>query len=252
MVFHFAIFFWSVLFWVGLWIISFNPIFHSWSWYIFSVVPLIIISLLASRRLTKHFSDAFLPILLSLASPTLLSLIDHDGERNVFMVLSALMYYYALLGNYRLRHSPKDKTGEAFLNASAMAGLFFFYASLYGFYLNFSFPLWGLMLVFFLGTAFTSYETFISVDERKNRQRMILYSSLLGLIMGEMVWVMSFWPFGYLTTGALALIFYFVIWDIAFDAFRQSLSLKKAVIRIFIFLTLILLLLATSPWRILV
>lgn len=252
MVFHFAIFFWSLIFLLGLWVVSFNPIFHSWNWYIFSVAPLVIISLLASRRLTKHFSDAFIPILLSLSVPTLLSLIDHDGERRVFMGLSALMYYYALLGNYRLRHAPTDKTGEAFLNASAMAGIFFFYAGLYGFYLNFSFPLWGLMILYFLGTALTSYETFVSIDQKKNRNRMILYSSLLGLVMGEMVWVMSFWPFGYLTTGALALIFFFLVWDIAFDAFRQSLSLKKAVIRIFFFFLLVLLLLMSSPWRILV
>jgi len=252
MVFHFAIFFWSLIFLLGLWVVSFNPIFLSWNWYILSVVPLVIISLLASRRLTKHFSDAFIPILLSVSVPTLLSLIDHDGERKVFMGLSALMYYYALLGNYRLRHTPADKTGEAFLNASAMAGIFFFYAGLYGFYLNFSFPLWGLMLLYFIGTALTSYETFVSVDQKKNRKRMILYSSLLGLVMGEMVWVMSFWPFGYLTTGALALIFFFLIWDVAFDAFRQSLSLKKAVIRIFFFFLLVLILLMSSPWRILV
>lgn len=252
MVFHLAIFFWSIAFYMGLWVVSYSPIFHSWGWYLISVVPLIILSLIASQKLTKHYSDAAIPILLSLASPTLLSLIDHPGQQKVFMVLSALMYYYALLGNYRLRHAPTDKTAEAFLNAAAMAGIFFFYTSLYGFYLNFNFPLWGLMLLFFLGTAFTSYETFVSLDQQKNQRRMFLYSSLLGLIMGEMVWVLSFWPFGYLTTGSLALIFFFLLWDVAFDAFRNTLSLKKAVLRIFFFFLLGLALLLTSPWRILV
>lgn len=251
MVFHFAIFFWSLLFLLGLEVVSLNPIFVSWSWYFFSILPLVILSLIACQRLTKRFSDASIPGLLSVAAPTLLSLVDQPGERQALVVVSFIMYYFALLGNYRLRHAPEDKTGEAFLNASALAAMFFFYAGLYGFYLNFSFPLSGLMLLYFFGTGLTSYETFMTVDV-KERKRVLLYSALLGLVMGEMVWVMSFWPFGYLTTGALGLIFFFISWDIAFDAFRNVLSLKKAVVRLIFFLFLIMLLLISSPWRILV
>lgn len=251
MIFHFAILFWSITFLIGLEIVALNPIFASWQWYLLSIGSLTLISLVASRRLTGTISDAFIPLLLSFASPTLLSLIDNPGERQVFIVLSAVMYYGALLGNYRLHHAPTDKTAEAFLNSSAMAAMFFFYAGLYGFYLNFSFPLWGLMILYFVGTALTSYETFITVD-KKERKRVILYSALLGLIMGEMAWVMSLWPFGYLTTGALGVILFFCVWDIAFDAFRETLSLRKALTRILFFFGLILLLLTSSPWRILV
>ena len=251
MIFHFALLFWSVTFLIGLEIVALNPLFISWQWYLFSIGSLVIVSLLATRRLTGTTSDAFVPILLSFASPTLLSLIDNPPERQVFIVLSACMYYGALLGNYRLHHAPADKTAEAFLNSSAMAAMFFFYAGLYGFYLNFAFPLWGLMLLYAIGTALTSYETFITVDKRE-RNRVVLYSALLGLIMGEMAWVMSLWPFGYLTTGALGAILFFLVWDIAFDAFRETLSLRKALVRILFFLGLIILLLTSSPWRILV
>lgn len=251
MIFHFSVFFWSVVFGLGLELVLYTPIFVSWSWYFFAIFPLILASLVASHRLTGRFADAFIPILLSLASPTLLSLIDHPGQQQLFVFLSVVMYYFALLGNYRLRHAPTDKTGEAFLNTAALAAMFFFYAGLYGFYLNFSFPLWGLIIISFLGTALTSYETFLSVD-RRERRRVILYSALLGLIMGEMMWVMSLWPFGYLTTGALGMIFYFILWDISFDAFRQSLSLRKAGTRILFFFGLTILLLVSSPWRILV
>lgn len=251
MIFHFSVLFFSIFFAVGLELVAQSSILASWSWYLLSIFPLIVLSLIASRRLTERFSDAFIPILLSISSPTLLSLVDSPAERQVFIVLSAVMYYFSLLGNYRLRHAPNDKTGEAFLNTAAMAALFFYYAGLYGFYLNFSFPLWGLMMLYFLGASLTSYETFMTVD-RKERKRVIMYSALLGLIMGEMAWVMSLWPFGYLTTGVLGVIFYFIAWDIAFDAFRESLSLRKAVIRILFFLGLIGLLLISSPWRILV
>lgn len=251
MIFHFAIFFWSFVFLLGLETVSLYPIFASWYWYLLSVGALIILSLLASRRLARNFSDAFIPSLLSVASPTLLSLIDFPREQQIFIVLSAVMYYVALLGNYRLYHAPTDRTAEAFLNSAAMAAMFFFYAGLYGFFLNFAFPLWGLMTLYFIGTALTSYETFITVD-KKEQKRVQLYSILLGLIMGEMAWVMALWPFGYLTTGVLGTIFFFVVWDVSFDAFRETLSLKKAAVRILFFLGLVLLLLISSPWRILV
>ncbi|MDO8566185.1 MAG: hypothetical protein Q7S04_03320 [Candidatus Moranbacteria bacterium] len=251
MIFHFTVFFWSVIFAFGLEAIAGNPISLSWGWYFFSILPLVIISLVASRRITKRYADAFLPGLLSFVAPMLLSLIDNSTERQVFIALSTLMYYFSLLGIYRLRHAPADKTAKAFLYSATMAAMFFFYTGVYGFYLNFSFPLWGLMLIYFLGTALTSYETFLGVEQQEHR-RMRLYSVLLGLVMGEMAWVMSFWPFGYLTTGAMDLIFFFVIWDIALDGFRQRLSLKKAVVRILFFSVLIALLLSSTPWRILV
>ncbi|OGI16289.1 MAG: hypothetical protein A3E38_00460 [Candidatus Moranbacteria bacterium RIFCSPHIGHO2_12_FULL_54_9] len=253
MIFHFTVFVWSLAFLFGLELIAINPIIVAWDWYIFSILPLIVVSLIASRRITKRFTDAFVPGLLSLAVPTLLLLIDHPTERQLFVMLSAAMYYFALLGIYRLRHAPEDKTAQAFLNTAAIAALFFFYAGVYGFYLNFSFPLWGLMLLYFFGTALMSYETFVGIErEGGEPRRLALYSVLLGSIMGEMAWVMSFWPFGYLTAGVIALIFFFLAWDISFDAFHQTLSLKKAVVRILFFLALLGILLASTPWRILV
>lgn len=251
MIFHFTIFFWSVVFFLGLETVTLRPVSLSWDWYLFSVLPLFVISLMASRRLTKRYADGFIPILLSLSAPTLLSLIDHPTQKQVFVFLGALMYYFALLGIYRLRHNPTDRTGQSFLNAAAMAGMLFFYTGMYGFYLNFSFPLWGLMALYAVGTTLASYETFIG-REKKERYRVLTYSLLLGLVMGELVWAMSFWPLGYLTTGTIALILFFLAWDIAFDAFRQSLSLKKALFRIVFFIGLVMLLFFSSPWRILV
>lgn len=253
MIFHFTVLFWSVVFGVGLYFISLNPVSPTWSGYVASSLILIALALVASRRVTKRFADASLLGLLSLAALLLLLLIDSPSERLVFVNLSALMYYAALLGMYRMRHAPHDQTGQAFLNTAAMAALFFFYAGVYGFYLNFSFPLWGLMLLYFFGTAIASSQTFIGIERQgEKKNRLFLYSTLLGFLMGEIVWVMSFWPFGYLTAGSLALIFFFMMWDISFDAFHRTLSLKKAAVRILFFLALIGLVLFSTPWRILV
>ncbi|HCJ45600.1 MAG: hypothetical protein GW815_02225 [Candidatus Moranbacteria bacterium] len=253
MIFHFTILFWTFIFALGLEVVVQNPFFPTWNWYLLSTVPLLIISLWACQRITKRSIDVLLLGLLSLASPTFLSFIDSPRQRQWFIFLCAGMYYFALLGLYRLRHSPKDKTAQAFLNTASLSALFFYYTSLFGFYLNFSFPLWGLMTLYFFGTAFTSYKTFSSIQkEEVKKKRLLLYSIILGLCMAEMAWVMSFWPFGYLTAGALALVFFFLIWDIAFDIFHQVLSLRKMVWRTLFFFGLIGILLWSTPWRILV
>lgn len=253
MIFHFTILLWTIIFSIGLEFVALNPFFPTWNWYIFSILPLIIISFLACQKITKRSTDTFLPGLLSFAVPTLLSLIDSPIQRQIFVGLSALMYYFALLGLYRLHHSPNDKTARAFLNSAAVAGLFFYYTGIYGFYLNFSFPLWGLMLLYFLGTALTSYKTLTGVGHiGVQGRRRKLYSMLLGLFMGEMAWVISFWPFGYLTTGSLALVFFYLAWDTSFDAFYETLSLKKALLRTLFFVFLIGVVLFSTPWWIVI
>lgn len=235
---------------VGLELTALNPVVPTWNWYFFAILPLLIISLVASHKLTKRYSDAFLPGLLAIAVPILFGLIDTFTKQQMFVVLSTMMYYTALLGAYRLRHAPKDKTAQALLNTSAVSGLFFFYSGVYGFYLNFSFPLWGLMLVYFFGTMLTSHETFIGIERIGiEKTRLWVYSVLLGLLMAEMAWIMSFWPFGYLTSGALVLIFFFILWDISFDAFHRTLSLRKAVWQISFFLCLMGILLFSTPWH---
>lgn len=252
MIFHFTIFFWTLIFSLGLEMIVYNPFTPTWGWYFFSTVPLFIISFLACEKITKRFMDIFLLGLISLSSPTLLSFIDSPHQRQFFIFLCACMYYSALLGSYRLRRAPQDKTAQAFLNTASLSALFFYYTSLFGFYLNFSFPLWGLMILYFLGTTLTSYKTFSSIkQEGVRKRRLMMYSVLLGFCMAELAWVMSFWPFGYLTAGALVLVFFFLVWDIAFDIFHQKLSLKKMVWRTIFFFSLIGVLLWSTPWHIL-
>ncbi len=253
MIFHLTIFFWTLIFALGLEIVVQNSFSPTWNWYFFTTIPFFIISLLACQKITKRSTDVFLLGLLFLSSPTLLSFIDSPRQSQWFIFLCSVMYYFALLGLYRLHYSPKDKTAQSFLNTASLAGIFFYYTSLFGFYLNFSFPLWGLMTLYFFGTAFMSYKTFASIErEGIQKKRLMMYSVLLGLCMAEMVWVMSFWPFGYLTAGVLALIFFFLIWDITFDIFHSTLSLRKMVWRTIFFFILIGILLWSTSWHILV
>jgi hypothetical protein len=250
MIFHFTIFLWSFIFSLWLWFVAQGETLLQWSWYLAVIGPLVVISILAAERVTHRMVDAALPILISVTAPVLLSLIDAPLERQVFALLAGGMYYLGLLALYRLRCAPADQTAQALLSTAIMAAMFFFYSGIYGFYINFNFPLWGLMALFFFGTGAVSYQALVN-RERRNRWRALFYSLVLGLIMGECAWAFGFWPFGYLTTGALALVLYATLWDVAFTAFYGELALKRVILRMLFLLACVLLILMSTPWYIL-
>ncbi len=252
MIFHFTVFLWAVIFYGGLQGILYIDTSATWSWYFFSISLLLVIVALATKRITGRLRDIFLPGLFALTTPTLLSFIDNPREQQIFVFLASSMVYMAFMGSYRLKQAPQDQTAIAFLQSASLAGLFLFYGSMYGFYLNFNFPLWALMVLFFIGTTLTSFATLVPDLPKEQYPQAKLYSVLLGLTLTELAWVVSFWPFGYLTTGTISLIFFYISWDIAWQALRNKLTLKRTLFRLGFFFALVGLLLMSTPWRILV
>ena len=159
MIFHFTVLLFSVIFFGMLSFLIREPIIPAWSWYNLSILVFVMLSLVASRRLTDKWYPAFLPSVVSFSTLLLLSLIDIAFEQNVFVWVATVLFYLSLLGIYRLKLIPSDETARALLNTAALASLFFTYAAAYGLYLNYEVPLALLMLVFFLATGIVAFQT---------------------------------------------------------------------------------------------
>ena len=244
--FVFAAIFFSFLTWVTK-----EPIIPSWTWYLSVILPLIFLSALAATRLTGRVLAAYLPGVVVFSVCLLLSLIDLKYQQKMFILVGSGIYYFSLLALYRLHHAAQDQTARAMQNLAALGSLLFVYAAAYGLYLNFEVPLWLLMLVFFLSSFIVSYQTLRGISFRPRRY-VLLMSLILGSIFGELVWILHFWPFGYLTTGMITLLLFYWMWKVALDALRGNFRE-----RIFLFETLalgglIVLLLFSTPWRIMV
>lgn len=232
----------SLIFLFGLELILLKP-----NSVIVVMVFLLVIAAYGGRKIGGKWFFSVLPIFFTFSSVALLYLITLGFEQQIFILLSAGMYYLSMLGAYRLGLYAGDKTAKGMNMAAMAATIFFTYAGSYGLYLNFLVPLYYLMLVYLFVTLFVSYQYFLIIknDERKT---VWTYSFLLALVMTEIVWTINFWPFGYLTTGVIALILYYVLWDLTQSHFLNLLSKKRVVANMIFFSIMIVLVLLSAKW----
>lgn len=226
----------------GMEFIVFNP-----RHVIYFIILNTLISFWISMRLGGGWRFSLIPTVFTFAAFTMLYMIDNLFSQHVFIVISFSMYYFSLLATHRLRACETDQTAQGLLAASVAAAIFYFFSAAYGFYLNFLVPLWLLMLAFLISTLMVSLEYF-QVIEKEKKKVVLTYSILLGLAMAEVSWTINFWPFSYLTAGAIALIFYYVLWDLTRSHFLNILSRKRVVANMVLMSFLIALVIISSKW----
>ncbi len=239
-------FFYSLLFLFFLEIISY--VHNNSNQVLFFSFLLLLFSLREGKIIGKKWRFSVLPILFTLSSIALLYLIGIFYERQIFILLASMMHYLAVFGAYRLGNYEKDQTARGMNMAATSTTIFFAYAGAYGLYLNFLVPLYVLMLVYFFITLFVSYQYFSIIVKNDKKNTAWLYSFVLGLSMAELAWSINFWPFGYLTTGVIALILYYMLWDIVQSYFLGILNQKRMLLGAVFFSCLIVIILLTSKW----
>jgi len=254
MFFHTTVFFYSLLAFIGFELIALPSVAD----FLISVMTdrpiifaLFLLSVVAAVyqiaiKIGKKSEMTPIPIVFVLSSSTLLFLIDSPFQQQIFILLISALYYFIHLSIYRLRFCLHDQTARGIVSAGAIGALFLFYAASYGIYINFAIDLWILMIFFLLVTISTTFQYLILTDRGKNE--VLRYSIVLGLIMSEIAWVVNFWPFGYLTTGVITLIFYYVFWDITQAHFLSMLSKKRVVSVLLLVVVLVGMVLLTSKW----
>lgn len=208
---------------------------------------LFFVSLFEGRSIGRRWKYSILPVFFTLSSVSQMYLIGLAYEQQIFIVLASIMYYFSLFGAYRLGKYEGDKTARGMNMAATAATIFFTYSSFYGLYLNFLVPLYWLMLAYMITTLLVSYQHF-SIIAECDKKKVWIYSFLLALAMTELSWTMNFWPFGYLTTGTVALILYYILWDLIQSYFLNLLSRKRVIANGVLFSLLILLILLSSKW----
>jgi hypothetical protein len=242
MLFNFSIFFTSLIFFIALEWVAFQ---NDWVFFLAGLIAFLTIQ--AAKRIGKSFSSGITPLIFAISSVATLYLVDSMRQRQLVIFLSSSVYYLAFLSVYRLRYYERDKTAQGMMSFVSMATIFLFYASMYGIYLNFVIPIGVFMIAYCAVTILLSYQYFMSLD-KTDKRRARMYSLVLGLALSEIAWVVNFWPFGYLTTGVVVLMFYYILWYLVQSYFVKMLSKKRLLVHLLLFSFLIGMVLISTRW----
>lgn len=213
---------------------------------LFVVVILLVIIFYATHKIGRRFIFTIIPIGIIISSLALLYFIDSTFKRSLFAISVGIIYYSAFLGIVRMKNNSRDITARTFFSISIISTIFFFFAAFYGVYINFEIPLWFFLSI---SSIFLFFITFTSLRiYSKNAYRAFLGSAIISFLIVQIMWMMNFWPFGYLTNASVIVLFYYIIWDMFIMVFTITLSKKRVISNIMIGLCLLSILLFTSRW----
>lgn len=208
-----------------------------------------------------------IPLLISVNSVVFLFLVDSKIEKQIFIGLTVAIYYLTLLGTYRLKFYCRDETARAMLDLGALTAVFFSFVCGYALFLNYQIEIWTLLIAFCGVVFFVSFPSFYicaisKCKEKKvahlgkifetNKAKITFLSLILAVVMAQIIWGISFWPFSYLTIGVILLILFFVLWNIGRSYFLGSFSFKNALISGVGAILLITIILVTAQWSLIV
>ncbi len=206
----------------------------------------LLITFYATYKIEKRFIFAIIPISIIVSALALLFFIDSVIKRDIFVVGVSVVYYSAFLAIVRMKNNSKDMTARTFFSISIISTIFFFFAASYGIYINFEIPLWIFITI---GILFLIFMTFASLHTYStNTYRTLLASTILSFSIAQIMWMMNFWPFGYLTNSSIVVVLYYVLWDMYVMVFTNTLSKKRVINNIAIGMILLFILLFTSRW----
>jgi hypothetical protein len=240
---HFNILFLSLLFAVNLWLSVSYLGYSGWFGIIFSLALIVL-----ARIIAGHWKFTVLPAILVPGAVLLLSLIDPPFEMKLFIFLSWLIFYITVLAGWRLYQYEKDKTAKSMYDVAVFAVIFCWYAASFGWYLNpsMSLPIWALIIIFSIITFLVSLVSF-SINQINSEKR-VIYSVFLAILIAQTVWIQSFWPFGYLTTGVITVIIYCVGWEIILGFFFGKLTARAILFEIAFLVGSSALILFSTKW----
>jgi hypothetical protein len=225
------------------------------------VIFLISFSFVIIWPIARKLRFLAIPLFLSLGSVSLLYLIDYKLERQVFIGLSFVVYYLAVLGAYRLKMYRYDTTAQGMVNLATLVTAFFWFSSNIGWFLNFQIQSWILVLTFFGSTFLISFSSLSVATNKKEEENdgnnnlfihqgtVLFLGIILSTIMSQWAWGIALWPFSYLTTGAITMVLFYFFWDIIRIYLKQEFTVERVLTNTFLSLLLLTGILMTTEWN---
>lgn len=125
---------------------------------------------------------------------------------------------------------------------------FFFSASFYYLIIFSNFPFWLLLIFIIIISSLLSYQVFWANKILDNPKTTYLFILTIGLILGELFWIISFWPTGFYFNALFLSLFYYII--IGLSRYHLLGQLDKKIVKRYLMIGGICLVIAllTTRW----
>lgn len=187
-------------------------------------------------------------IILSVSGATLLFFVDSFIAQQCIVALGCLVLWSSLF-EYGNSYSQKRIVSRSILFIVHFVALFLFFTSSYAIHVNYAIPQWALMFLYGLSIFLISFHSLL-LTKSDSFIRCLSYALGVGIFFMQFAWFIHFWPFGYLTTGVIMLIVYYIFWDL-FQSYLEGVLRKQ---RFFangiLFIVLMGIILMSTPWEI--
>ncbi|HHX58586.1 MAG TPA: hypothetical protein GX706_02370 [Candidatus Moranbacteria bacterium] len=279
MLLHFKAFLATLFFWAMLEVVAFNEIFYSETLLVFLGFSLVVL-----WPLTKMLRFLALPSFIGIGALSLTVLVSGLWEKQIIIALVVAAFYLSLLAAFRLMKYNCDQTAQGVLNFVTIVAMFLWFVAGFGWYLNLYYsqtlPIdvenWMLVIVIMFAGFFITLPSFLLATascqilelKRLSRKKknsylekevnnptfinfrpVVFLTIIVTLVVGQLTWVLSFWPFGYLTTGATLLIIYFMFWDVVRVFIQGKLQKNRLVLNGALLIFPLIMLLFTANWH---
>lgn len=220
-------------------------------WYTLGALLLglaISVYLVSPRYVVRTWPAVFFGI----CSWAMLFFIDTEAKQQTFIAFSTVLFFASLWAFWRWREGLLSGMTKSVLSALNVACAFFFFSAFSAFLINFSPRTWivvGMIGVMGIGVYALVHHFIFYVSG--DATRATRYSAIALFFFLQLAWIVQFWPFGYLTVGALLLVFYYVLWD-ALESYAEGTFTRAHMItNLFVFFGLTGIVLLTTRWTLL-
>lgn len=236
------------------------------------LISLIFFSIFFVWPLARKINFLAFPSFLSISSISLLFFISSLLESQIFIILSSFVFYLSLLGSYRLKIYPCDKTAQGIMNLTSIATVFFFFSAAYRWFLNYAIDISIFLIIIFFVTFFINLSIFsvylsdwkkikerfkrrgekCNVEMIHSRKSLLFLNIVVSMIMTQMAWFLYLWPFNCITTGVIITIIYYGFWDLSRNLIQYNLSCKRVIFNVVLICATISIILITARWNLVV
>ncbi len=196
----------------------------------------------------RDYLWASLISIFSLSVSGLIFFVDSFFVRQIIIGMALFLLLFSMR-EYRQLNKVEELSLKGILFIFHFMTLFFFFAFSLAVHINFAIPQVLLMCIYGVSIFLVSLHSFLVVHI-KEVKRSLQYSLVLAFFFWQLIWFVHFWPFGYLTTGVVLLVIYYVLWDLFQSHFENTLRLQRFFTDIALLIVLVGIVLLSTPWTI--